>query len=206
MKITWIEHSSFRIEKDGYTIVFDPVKDGSVPGFKPMREVANEVICSHDHFDHNEVANVTIIGGKESPFTVTQIDTFHDDAGGTLRGMNKITKVFDGKNTLVHMGDIGHMLNDEQLEFVKGADVMLIPVGGFYTVDAKGAAEIVRAAKPGIVVPMHYRTSKFGFAEIALLDDFLNEMKAFSEAGGPSIYSDDDFATQVVVLEPLNVE
>ena len=206
MKITWIEHSSFRIEKDGYTIVFDPVQDGSVPGFRPMREVANEVICSHDHFDHNEVKNVEIISGKESPFTVTQIDSFHDEEQGTLRGPNKITKVFDGKNTLVHMGDIGHQLDEKQLEFVKGCDVMLIPVGGFYTVDAKGAAEIVRAAKPGIVIPMHYRTAKFGFAEIALLDDLLQEMKAYTEAGGSSIYSDDDFATQVVVLEPLNVE
>lgn len=206
MKITWIEHSSFRIEKDGYTIVMDPVKDGSVPGFKPMREVANEVICSHDHYDHNEVANVTVISGKESPFKVSQIDTFHDDAGGSLRGMNKITKIEDEKTSVVHMGDIGHMLNDEQLEFVKGADVMLIPVGGFYTVDAKGAAEIIRAAKPGIVIPMHYRTEKFGFAEINTLDEFINEMKSFTEAGGPAIYSDDDFATQVVVLDPLNVE
>ena len=90
MKITWIGHACFKIESDGYSIVLDPYADGSVPGFTPVREKANMVLCSHGHGDHNAADCVELTNGGENPFTITRIETYHDSQMGKQRGMNTI--------------------------------------------------------------------------------------------------------------------
>ena len=85
MKITWIGHSCFKVEEAGYRIVFDPYDDGYVPGLGPVRETAEEVLCSHEHGDHNARKRVTLVSGSKSPFTVTKIETFHDPLKGDRR-------------------------------------------------------------------------------------------------------------------------
>ena len=78
MKLTWIGHSCFQIEEKGYSIIFDPYGDGRVPGLLPVRGFADMVLCSHDHSDHGARNNVTLLTGKENPFTIKKIHTFHD--------------------------------------------------------------------------------------------------------------------------------
>ena len=129
MKITWLGHACFKIEKNGFEIVLDPYAPGSVPGYKDIRESADLVLCSHEHGDHCAKEEVELKKGKENPFTVSIIDSWHDDRQGALRGANRITVLDDGEIRAVHMGDIGCALNDRQLSALKGADVLMIQIG-----------------------------------------------------------------------------
>ena len=88
MKLTWLGHACFLLEADGYRIVTDPYT--GVPGYPPLSVSAHAVFCSHGHFDHNAVDRVTLLPHRDSPFTVREIASFHDDRGGTLRGGNTI--------------------------------------------------------------------------------------------------------------------
>lgn len=171
MKLAWHGHACFRLECEEGTIVFDPYEDGSIPGLKPLETSADIILCSHEHFDHNarEVVKQT---RKMTRFDITAIDSYHDDQLGTLRGNNIIHLVKADNMRIVHLGDLGHELDDYSL--IENCDVLMIPVGGHYTIDAKTAKNIVAAIKPKIVVPMHYSSDTFGFNEIARLDEFLN--------------------------------
>lgn len=208
MKITWLGHSCFRIEKNGYSIILDPYADGSVPGLKPVRETANMVICSHEHGDHSGRSCVEIKDAAECPFTITTIDTYHDDKKGTLRGTNKITIIDDGESKAAHMGDLGCEIELDQLEQLKGLDVMMVPVGGYYTIDAVQAAKLVDQAKPKMTIPMHYRSvdprgTAFGYAEIGEVRDFLENRDIVKTLSGSMIDSEENIAS-VVVLHPKN--
>ncbi|MDO4460353.1 MAG: MBL fold metallo-hydrolase [Clostridia bacterium] len=174
IKIKWLGHSCFRVEKDGYSFVLDPFEPGSVPGLNDVNEEANAVYCSHGHHDHGYRDAVKIVEGPASPFTVTEIHTFHDEVQGAKRGQN-IIHVFESEGVkLVHFGDLGCDLTPEQVEILRGADCILIPVGGFFTIDANQAKAIAEQIEAKVVVPMHYRTSDFGYDVIAHLDDYLN--------------------------------
>ena len=172
MKITYIGHACFKVEEEGYSLVLDPYKDGSVPGYGNVREKANEVLCSHLHGDHGAVENVEIIDGDTSPFMITLLTANHDDQGGALRGKSNITIMQSKKYKVAHLGDLGEPLNEQQLIALSDLDVLLIPVGGHYTIDAKQASDLVKILKPRITIPMHYRTSQFGYEVIGTLDQF----------------------------------
>ena len=114
MKLTWLGHACFLLEADGYRIVTDPYT--GVPGYPSLSVSAHAVFCSHGHFDHNAVDRVTLLPHRDSPFTVREIASFHDDRGGTLRGGNTI-RVFTADGiSVAHLGDLGHPLSAEQLE------------------------------------------------------------------------------------------
>ena len=170
MKIEYLGHACFRI--DG-CLVIDPYKDGSVPGLKPLRVTAAKVICTHGHADHSGVECVELDGG-ECNLEIREVASFHDDAGGRLRGPNTIFIITsaDGEK-LVHLGDLGHFPNDEQLAAISNADYLLIPVGGYYTIDAEMAVKICEAARPKCIIPMHYRTDVSGYPELATVDEFV---------------------------------
>lgn len=171
MKIEYLGHACFRLDD---VLVIDPYKDGSVPGLEPLRVKAVKVICTHGHADHSGVECVELVDGK-CDYEIREVASFHDDAQGALRGPNTIfvIKNFDGEK-LVHLGDLGHFPNDEQLEAISGADYLLIPVGGYYTIDAEIAVRICGAAQPKCIIPMHYRTASSGYPELATVDEFLN--------------------------------
>ena len=171
MKITWLGHSCFCVESEDYRIVLDPYL--SVRGYGPLHVRANEVLCSHEHFDHNYRDAVTMEKGGSSPFTIETVDTCHDDQGGKLRGKNTVHILRSEGQTVVHLGDLGHQLTAEQAEKLRGCDVLLIPVGGTYTIDAAGAKQVAEAISPRIIVPMHYRRGAIGFDNIGALEDFL---------------------------------
>ena len=171
MKLTWLGHACFLLEADGYRIVTDPYT--GVPGYPPLSVSAHAVFCSHGHFDHNAVDRVTLLPYRDSPFTVREIASFHDDRGGTLRGGNTI-RVFTADGiSVAHLGDLGHPLSAEQLAAIGPVDAALVPVGGVYTLDAAGAKSVCDALKPRCVLPMHYRHAPYGLAEVGGVEPFL---------------------------------
>ena len=175
MKVTYIGHACFLIRfSTGLSVCFDPYSPGSVPGLADADVVADEVFCSHSHGDHNAAG---CVGTPEKRYVGPQpvievISTFHDDDGGSKRGMNNITKITSGGETVVHMGDIGCDLTGEQAAALKGCDLLLIPVGGFFTIDCQKAYEMCRQIDPKAVVPMHYRGDSFGYDVISGREGF----------------------------------
>ncbi len=207
MKLTWLGHSCFKVEKGDFIVILDPYADGSVPGLASIRERANLVLCSHEHNDHNYRDGVGLWEAEENPFTVEQMNTYHDDVKGERRGENQITILGDGKTRLAHMGDLGCEPEPEQLEQLKGVDVLLLPVGGHYTIDAAQAADLVKKIEPRIVVPMHYRDDEegFGFDVLGKVEEFLEKMDSIKKEAGSELETDEAQEAQVIVLRPRNL-
>lgn len=171
MKLTWMGHACFTLEQDGYTVITDPYT--GVEGYPPLAVSAHAVFCSHHHFDHDAVDCVTLLKEGNSPFTIREVPSFHDDQGGSLRGTNTIRVFTAGDVSVVHLGDLGHQLTEEQLAAIGKVDGVLVPVGGVYTVDAQGAKQVCQAIGPKWVVPMHYRHAPYGLPNVAGVEDFL---------------------------------
>lgn len=171
MKITWHGHSCFSVAADGYTVVFDPYADGSVPGYPPLRLQADAVYCSHGHADHSGRQIVTLTG-RDCPVQVEAFATFHDDKLGLLRGKNTVHILSAEGLRVAHLGDLGHMPKGKTLAALRGVDAVLIPVGGHYTIDAKTAKALADAIGPRVVIPMHYRWDAHGYDVIAEVSAF----------------------------------
>ena len=170
MEIIWLGHACFALESGGYRVVVDPYLMDTYP---PLHTRADAVFCSHGHNDHNNAAAVELTGGQQSPFTVDIVATFHDPEGGKLRGNNTM-HIFRAEGlSVVHCGDLGHFPTDAQLAAISNADALLIPVGGFFTIDAAMAKRVADAAKPRVVVPMHYRHGPYGLRQVGPVEDFL---------------------------------
>lgn len=185
MMITWQGHSCFKIQDkvgpEGVTVVTDPFDKET--GLKVPNFEADIVTVSHDHHDHN---NVSALRG--TPFVidcageydfkgvlVEGIDSFHDDKHGEERGRNIIYRMEIDDISVAHLGDLGAPLDNSQLEKLVGTDILLIPVGGKYTLDAKGAVEVISQIEPRMVIPMHYQTEGLKI-ELDSLDKFIKEL------------------------------
>jgi len=182
MEITHIGHSCFKIVGKNLTVVTDPFNHPRISLKMPKVE-ANVVTVSHDHQDHNYKEGVKgeyLLLDSPGEYEVKEcffqgILSFHDDKQGAERGTNTIfTMEIDGIH-LCHLGDLGTELTSEQLEAMDGVDILMIPVGGTYTIDAKTAVKVINDVTPKIVIPMHYKFPG-GLDNIAPLDKFLNEM------------------------------
>lgn len=200
--IQWLGHACFKIEKDGYSVVLDPFAPGSVPGFRDIRTAAHLVLCSHGHHDHAFTEAVTLLPEAENPFTITKIETYHDDVCGAKRGQNTIHILDADGVRIVHFGDLGCALTAEQVQTLSGADVILIPVGGFYTIDAKQAKAIADQLGAKVVIPMHYRTERFGLQPIGTLEDFLALCEAPVRLEGDTFTVGEVPAGVVVLIYP----
>lgn len=172
MTITWLGHSCFLLESGGFRVLLDPFRD--VPGLADVEAEADAVYCSHGHFDHAYTDRVRLTSGRENPFTVTEIPTFHDGQGGALRGENTVRRFEAGGVSVVHLGDLGHQLTPEQVQAVSPCDVLLLPVGGTYTIDKQEAKAVAEAVKPRVTIPMHYREGKTGLEILTTLEEFLD--------------------------------
>ena len=186
MKVQWLGHSAFLLTtRDGLRIVTDPYVAGSYDGavgYGPIEVRADVVTVSHDHADHNGVAelpgaprDIRGPGGVDlEPFhcVINGYPTWHDPSGGLERGDNTVF-VFDvGGMRVCHAGDLGHELAPELAERIGRVDVLLLPVGGKFTVGAKAAHRVAEQLGARVVIPMHFKTAKLGF-DIAPVDDFL---------------------------------
>ena len=200
MRLTWLGHSCFKAESGGYTIVLDPYEDGSVPGCAPVRESADQVLCSHEHFDHNFRDGVTLKKSGATPIKVDTILTYHDDKKGILRGSDKIHILDDGQVKVAHMGDLGCELEPEQVEKLKGLDAVLIPVGGYYTIDALQAKKLIDQIKPRVTIPMHYRGEEFGFDVLGTVEDYTNQCSDVKDYPTNVIEIEKDTKGQTAVL------
>lgn len=171
MTLTWLGHACFCLESGGYRVLLDPY--GAVEGYTEPCAAVHAVYCSHDHQDHCNRGAAVWLPEKENPFTVTEFNSFHDDQCGALRGKN-IIRMFEAEGRrVVHLGDLGHMPDDALCGALRGADVLLLPVGGYYTIDAQQAAALVRALKPAVAVPMHYRHAPYGLPNVGGVEAFL---------------------------------
>ncbi|MDD2753176.1 MAG: MBL fold metallo-hydrolase [Candidatus Portnoybacteria bacterium] len=182
MVITWYGQSCFKIQS-GETVLFtDPF--AKEIGLTPPRGQANIVTISHNHFDHNN--SEAINGGslvidepgeyESKGVDIKGILSFHDDKEGKERGTNTIYIIDMEGMKICHLGDLGQAkLTAEQVEKIDGVDILMIPVGGTYTIDEEMAAEIINQIEPRIVIPMHYKIPGLT-SKIEGVDAFLKEM------------------------------
>ena len=175
MRITYFGHSCFLVEAQDHTkAIIDPYLQGSYDGavaYDPVDEAADVVLVSHDHPDHS--AADTIPGEprvfvhptqeRVGGLAISGVLVHHDETGGSERGTSTICILDDGDLRLAHLGDLGHLLDEDTVAKIGAVDVLLIPVGGFFTIDHQAASEVVDALSPSIVIPMHYKTPKIGF-------------------------------------------
>lgn len=204
MTLTWLGHSCFLVQSQGYQIVLDPYAPDSVPGYLPVCAEADQVLCSHEHRDHHGVEQVTLRQGGTSPFTIETISTWHDDQQGALRGPNTIHILDDGSCRIAHLGDLGCELTAQQKEQLKGLDALMIPVGGFYTIDAAQAKALAEELKPRVVIPMHYRGEGFGYDVIGPLSSFTDLCSNVVAHSSSQLEITPDTPAQVAVLTPQN--
>ena len=186
--LTWYGHSCFKLDLgEGGSVIFDPYAPGSVPGAElPEDLTADTVLCSHEHGDHNAAGRVRL-SGKAPAFTVKTLDTFHDPEGGKLRGKNRIALVECGGFRAAHLGDLGCALTAEQKAALAGLDLLLIPVGGHFTIGPAEAKALLDDLRPRIAVPMHYRRGKMGYPVISELADFTGLLDGWTEVGAAKL-------------------
>lgn len=187
MEITYIGHSSFKIKSKNITLVTDPY-DPTMLGIKFPKVAADIVTISHDHPDHNK-ADLVSMGVTETKkilngpgeyeiggISIIGLPTFHDNKKGELRGKN-IVYLFEVEDyRIVHLGDLGHKLADSEIEDLGHVDILMVPVGGHFTIGPSEAVEMVGALEPKIIIPMHYNDPVMNqetFSELARVETFL---------------------------------
>jgi len=182
MKIKWNGHASFTITADDGTVIvtdpYDPSGYGGVLKYDMVTDKADGVLVSHDHLDHNYVEGLTgsptILkkSGEVKAIQVRGVDTYHDESEGSERGANTVFSfAVDGIN-ICFVGDLGHQLTQDQINAIGDVDLLLVPVGGTFTVDAAGAADVAKALGAKLTIPMHFKTDKCELP-IGVVDDFL---------------------------------
>ena len=205
--VQWIGHACYKLTFGDWSCVVDPYENGSVPGIGNVQAAAHEIYCSHGHHDHNAAHLVKQVRSFAPAPQVTKVASFHDEAGGTKRGENTI-HVFEYEGLkLAHFGDLGHLLNDEQIRVIGDVDIALLPVGGFYTIDPQTAKQVAKQINAKVIIPMHYRTEDFGFDVIAHIDEFAKLYENVIKTDGSTATITANCTTpQVLVLTPQALE
>ncbi len=189
MEIKYLGHSSFKLKGKTMSVVTDPF-DSKMVGLPYPKLAADIVTVSHQHNDHNDLSKVGGTPGRIEPFVIRRpgeyevggvgiigIKSWHDDKEGAERGENIIfTLQIDGV-IICHLGDLGVPLSEKQVELIGDIDVLLIPVGGKFTIGPSQAAAVIEELSPSIVVPMHYKAAGMSgeFAQLITVDEFLEK-------------------------------
>lgn len=183
MIISWCGHSCFKLESGEVIVITDPFPKKI--GLKPFQGKADIITVSHDHWDHNNISAI-----KGTPFIVSGpgeyeikkviiqgIPSFHDKTKGKDRGQNTIYLIQIGQVRICHLGDLGQNLQDDQLEKIGQVDILIIPVGGTFTIASDEAPKIINQIEPRIIIPMHYQLPELKLsAKISPVAKFLKEM------------------------------
>jgi L-ascorbate metabolism protein UlaG (beta-lactamase superfamily) len=215
MDITYLGHSSFKIKTKTATVITDPF-DPKMVGLKYSGVEGDIVTVSHDHKDHNAIDKVSsvkkVVNGpgeyEISGVTIMGYRTFHDNKQGEEKGENTVYVIEADGLRLVHLGDLGHQLSDDLVEEIGDVDVLMIPVGGFFTIGPKEATEIISKIEPYFVMPMHYKvpglSPEFG-EKLLPVTDFLKESGITTENLPKFSLKKEDILenqnTKVIVLE-----
>ena len=180
MKFKWWGHSCFSITlQKGKTLLTDPYN--LEVGYKKIVDEVDIVTISHEHFDHNTVdqlssnpALVRELGETEvEGIKIKGVSSYHDAQDGKERGENRIFVIDTGEGVICHLGDLGHSLNQKQLNDIGDIDILLVPVGGHYTIDAGQAYDVVQQLAVPVIIPMHYKTGVIDFP-IKRVEDFIS--------------------------------
>ncbi len=188
--LRWLGHACFVLQAPKVTLVFDPFPADRV-GYKPIKERADIVLISHHHFDHNFVGGLKgkpkiIDTPGEHKFGAVLIVGFKTSHGDG-RGSNTVFVVEVAGLRIAHCGDLGVLPSDVELKGWGRVDVLLVPVGGFYTIDADQAWQLVQRLKPAVVIPMHYGHPQSKIRELAPLDNFLKGKPVVRHLRGNSV-------------------
>ncbi|MFZ5631772.1 MAG: MBL fold metallo-hydrolase [Bacillota bacterium] len=179
MKILWLGHACFMIIlSNGKAVITDPFDQKL--GYPVPNLAADFVTVSHQHFDHNAVKSVPgkpVVVQEEgrhsfAGITFTGVSSFHDNAGGGQRGKNTIFVIEAEGLRVCHLGDLGHVPDAGQAAKIGAVDILMVPVGGFYTIGPDQAVEVVDQLSPRVVLPMHYKT-RYIELPISTADEFL---------------------------------
>lgn len=215
MDITYLGHSSFKIKTKTASVVTDPF-DSKMVGLKYSGVDGDIVTVSHDHNDHNASDKVTgvkkIVQGpgeyEISGVSIIGYHSFHDNEKGAVRGKNTIYVIEAEGLRVVHLGDLGHMLSEDLINEMGDVDVLMIPVGGEYTIGPKEASEIVSKIEPFFVIPMHYMQDGLNvdaFAKMEPVETFLKESGLTTERTPKFTLKKEDILedqnTKIIVLE-----
>lgn len=199
MDIYWYGQACFKLKGKNASVIIDPY-DPNFTGLKLPKDFSSDtVLVSHHHEDHNNTQAVTGVQGANpmvfdrpgeyevAGAVITGISSFHDNTAGSERGTNTIFNIFLDNLDIVHLGDLGQSkLTEEQIAEIGQTDILLVPVGSVYTIDAKAASEIVSQLEPKIIIPMHYKTEGLKF-ELEGVENFLKEMGAEGAVPQPKL-------------------
>ena len=181
MEIVWLGHSCFRIRGKEATIVTDPFD--KTLGYPLRKPTASIVTVSHNHPQHSFVDSVAgdpRVVSRPGEYDIANvfingIATFHDNEKGATRGKNTVFFMEIDEVKVCHLGDLGHVPTSEQIEQMSGVDILMVPVGGFTTINAAAAAETIGLLEPKLVIPMHYKTEVVKM-ELEPLEHFIKVM------------------------------
>jgi L-ascorbate metabolism protein UlaG (beta-lactamase superfamily) len=208
--ITWLGHSCFRIHGNQAVIITDPFPPGL--GYNLGKQTTDIVTISHPHPSHSYDQGINsqhrVVKGpgeyEISGVLILGITTYHDAVKGKTKGKNTAYLMEIDGLTICHLGDIGHILDDEQIEELGNVDILMLPVGGVSTINASMAAQTVRKVEPRVVIPMHYKTPQTN-RDLEPVDDFIKEMGHTQIEPRPKFNvnrSNLPLTLQVVVLTP----
>ncbi len=215
MEITYLGHSSFKIKGKSAVVITDPF-DSDAVGLKfPKKLEADLVTVSHEHSDHNALAAV-----EGTPFVINRpgeyevkgvgvvgVGTFHDDEKGAKRGNNTIFRIEIEGVSIVHLGDLGHVLSSAEVDALDGVNILLVPVGGVYTIGPAQAVAVINDIEPNIVIPMHYAREGLdekSFAGMTGIPEFMKEIGKEGIVAQPKLSITKDkmpAEMQVIILE-----
>ncbi|MDO8573584.1 MAG: MBL fold metallo-hydrolase [Candidatus Daviesbacteria bacterium] len=210
MEISWFGQSCFKIKGKNASVIIDPY-DPEFTGLKLPKDMSSDVVLvSHGHKDHNFTVS-SMVFDKPGEYEVggvviTAISSFHDNSEGQERGVNNIFHLFFEGLDIVHLGDLGQSkLTEDQVAEIGQTDILMIPVGGTYTINSEAASEIISQLEPKIIIPMHYKIEDLKF-ELDGVDKFLKEMGAEGVVPLPKLSISKDKLPeepQVVVLSKV---
>ncbi len=214
MKIKWLGHSTFILTSaNGTKLMTDPYDAVFGLEYGKIDESADIVTVSHDHGDHSNVAAVTgkpeviknVAPREVRGIRIRGIETCHDDTGGSQRGANIVFCFEIDGLKVCHLGDLGHMLTGEQAVAIGKADILMIPVGGNFTIDAATADSVIEVLKPAVVIPMHYKNNRCPEFPVEGIESFTTgktNLTIMSSSEVDYKIGELPAATQVVVLKP----
>jgi L-ascorbate metabolism protein UlaG (beta-lactamase superfamily) len=209
MKVKFLGHSCFLITSNlGMKILNDPYHTGEEFNLSEIGESADVVTVSHEHPDHNNAGavqgNPKVLKSSASVGGIDfkAVESYHDNAGGKEKGNNRIFLFEVDGVKVCHLGDLGHQLNDALLSAIGKVDILMVPVGGGFTIDAAGATQVCNRINPKVTIPMHYKSAGLKF--LGDVGEFLQGKHSVTPGKSELEFTRDTLPAkpQVIVLTP----